>query len=215
MFEVVFASQDVIPGTEKVVVANIREEGVQFSLHPDVTLHVSSNIEGLVKKTLEHVGVVKGWNDLFWLMHPGGRAILQNIAARHLGSQAMSILTVLPDDVADPASSVFLIKRSWPSDGMHGTAHMVRAVHFARWLRGGSARPRGAKLSFHVPFPSSPLWRGRSRRCVAACESPAGTGLSGHQLRLGLALERGPGPAPDAIQSCFFFSPFLLLSMKP
>jgi predicted naringenin-chalcone synthase len=79
MFEVVFASQDVIPGTEKVVVANIREEGVQFSLHPDVTLHVSSNIEGLVKKTLEHVGVVKGWNDLFWLMHPGGRAILDKV----------------------------------------------------------------------------------------------------------------------------------------
>jgi hypothetical protein len=51
---------------------------------------------------------------------------------------------------------------------------MVRAVRFARWQRGGSARPRGAKPSFHVPFPSSPLWRERGRRCVATAPSPPG-----------------------------------------
>jgi hypothetical protein len=89
----------------------------------------------------------------------------------------MSILAVLPNDVADPASSIFLIKRSWPSNGMRGTAHTVRAVHFARWLGGGSARLRGAKPSFHILFPSPPMWRGQGRRCVATAASPPGTEL--------------------------------------
>jgi hypothetical protein len=104
--------------------------------------------------------------------------ILQNIAARHPWLSGHVNPGRSLDDVAYRASFVFPIKQSWPSDGMRGTAHMVRAVRFVRWLRGGSACPRGAKSSFHVPFPPPPLWRGRGRRCVATAASPPGTRLS-------------------------------------
>jgi hypothetical protein len=116
------------------------------------------------------------------------------------GSQAMSILAVLSDDVVERASSIFPIKRFWPSDGMRGTSHMVRAVRFARWLGGGSARPRGAKPSFHVSFPSPPLWRTRGRRCVATAASPPGTGscCAGHGGAPPCHGERGAGASTPA-----------------
>uniref|UniRef100_A0ACD5XXE2 Uncharacterized protein n=1 Tax=Avena sativa TaxID=4498 RepID=A0ACD5XXE2_AVESA len=80
LFEVVTASQHIIPGTEEVVVANIREVGITYTLHPDVPVHISSNVEELVKKALLDGGiVVEEWNDLFWLVHPGGRAILDGV----------------------------------------------------------------------------------------------------------------------------------------
>ncbi|XP_051202356.2 chalcone synthase-like [Lolium perenne] len=80
LFEMVSASQDIIPGTEKMVEGNLCEEGLMYTLDPDNPLHVSRNIEGLVKRTLEQAGLTKDWNEeLFWLMHPGGRAILDRV----------------------------------------------------------------------------------------------------------------------------------------
>ncbi|KAG0529524.1 hypothetical protein BDA96_05G105800 [Sorghum bicolor] len=83
LFEMVSASQDIIPGTEEAVVSKLYEEGIVYTLHRDVALHISSNIERLVKAALDRVGVAKDWNDeVFWVVHPGGRDILDRVQTK-------------------------------------------------------------------------------------------------------------------------------------
>ncbi|VAI56388.1 unnamed protein product [Triticum turgidum subsp. durum] len=81
LFEMVSASQDIIPGTEEMVVSKLYEDGIVYTLHRDVALHISRNIEGLVKKALERASLLtKDWNEeLFWVVHPGGREILDKV----------------------------------------------------------------------------------------------------------------------------------------
>ncbi|RCV37860.1 hypothetical protein SETIT_8G096200v2 [Setaria italica] len=80
LFEMVSASQDIVPRTEEAVVSKLYEEGIVYTLHRDVAMHISSNIEQLVKAALERVGVDKDWNEeVFWVVHPGGREILDRI----------------------------------------------------------------------------------------------------------------------------------------
>jgi predicted naringenin-chalcone synthase len=88
LFEMVSASQDVIPGMEEAVVAKLYEEGAMFQLHRDLPLLVSSNIQQLAKKALVNAGVLTGDDDgdwtkgLFWAVHPGGREILDRVESR-------------------------------------------------------------------------------------------------------------------------------------
>ncbi|CAD6253762.1 unnamed protein product [Miscanthus lutarioriparius] len=88
LFEMVSASQGVIPGTEEAVVARLYEEGVMYKLNRDLPLLVSSNIQKLAKKALVNAGVLTGDDDgdwiegLFWAVHPGGREILDKVESR-------------------------------------------------------------------------------------------------------------------------------------
>lgn len=84
LFEMVSASQDIIPGTEEAVVSKLYEEGIVYTLHRDVALHVSSNVERLAKAALDKAGVGDDWkyDELFWVVHPGGRDILDRVEAR-------------------------------------------------------------------------------------------------------------------------------------
>ncbi|CAL4993947.1 unnamed protein product [Urochloa decumbens] len=81
LFEMVSASQDILPGTEgSGVLAQLREEGIVHTLHPDMPMHISNNIEKLAKGTLERAGLVKDWNEeMFWVVHPGGRKIVDMV----------------------------------------------------------------------------------------------------------------------------------------
>ncbi|KAL6619334.1 hypothetical protein ACP70R_034473 [Stipagrostis hirtigluma subsp. patula] len=84
LFEIVSASQEILPGTEDGMVVKLYEEGIIYTLHRDMPLHISNNIERLVKAILEQAGVViKDWNeDMFWVVHPGGRKILDLVETR-------------------------------------------------------------------------------------------------------------------------------------
>ncbi|KAF2932495.1 hypothetical protein DAI22_04g001500 [Oryza sativa Japonica Group] len=76
LFEMVSAWQDIIPETEEMVVAKLREEGLVYNLHRDVAARVAASMESLVKKAM----VEKDWNEeVFWLVHPGGRDILDRV----------------------------------------------------------------------------------------------------------------------------------------
>jgi predicted naringenin-chalcone synthase len=66
LFEMVSASQDVIPGTEEAMFAKLYEEGVMFQLNRDLPLLVSSNIQQLAKKALVNAGVLTGDDDGDW-----------------------------------------------------------------------------------------------------------------------------------------------------
>ncbi|TVU15083.1 hypothetical protein EJB05_38585, partial [Eragrostis curvula] len=84
LFEMVAASQDILPGTEEGVVVKLYEEGIVYNLHRDMPSHISSSIERLVNATLEQAGVViKDWNEeVFWVVHPGGRKILDVVECK-------------------------------------------------------------------------------------------------------------------------------------
>lgn len=81
VFEMVSASQDIIPGTEEMVVSKLYEHGIVYTLHRDVALHVSGSMERLAKEALRRAGLAdKCWNEeVFWLVHPGGREILDRV----------------------------------------------------------------------------------------------------------------------------------------
>lgn len=66
LFEMVSASQDVVPGTEEAVVSKLYEEGVVFSvfqLHRDLSQLVLSNIQQIAKTALVNAGVLTGDDD--------------------------------------------------------------------------------------------------------------------------------------------------------
>ncbi|CAL4907149.1 unnamed protein product [Urochloa decumbens] len=81
MFEMVWASQDTIPKTENAVASWLSEEGIVYTLHRDLALYISSNIEELVQAALAQAEEgVEDWNqEVFWLVHPGGREVLDRV----------------------------------------------------------------------------------------------------------------------------------------
>ena len=84
MFEMVSASQDILPGTEEGVVVKLSEEGIVYTLHNEMPLHISNSVERLVRAALEQAGVtVWDWNEeVFGVVHPGGRKILDMVESR-------------------------------------------------------------------------------------------------------------------------------------
>ncbi|OEL22914.1 Chalcone synthase 1 [Dichanthelium oligosanthes] len=84
IFELVLTCQETIPGTEEALVSKLREEGILYSLHRDIPLHVSSSIERLVELMLkETMAPVPDLNEeVFWVVHPGGRGILDWIEGK-------------------------------------------------------------------------------------------------------------------------------------
>ncbi|CAN6180508.1 unnamed protein product [Urochloa humidicola] len=85
LFEMVWASQDIMPDTEEAVVSELTEEGIVFTLHRDVGMHISSSLGRLATAALEQAGEkkVEDWNEeVFWLVHPGGRDILDRVETK-------------------------------------------------------------------------------------------------------------------------------------
>ncbi|KAJ0868990.1 putative chalcone synthase [Helianthus annuus] len=78
LFEIVAANQTIIPDTEMAMNLHLREEGLTFHLHKDVPKMISENIESVLKRAVSPLGL-SDWNSLFWIVHPGGRAILDNV----------------------------------------------------------------------------------------------------------------------------------------
>ncbi|TVU45746.1 hypothetical protein EJB05_05244, partial [Eragrostis curvula] len=82
LFEMVAASQTVVPGTEHAAVGQVGEDGFVFYPSMDLPRVVGQNIERCVVDALAPLGVGGGWNDLFWAVHPGGPAILDSVEAK-------------------------------------------------------------------------------------------------------------------------------------
>ncbi|KAJ0507519.1 putative chalcone synthase [Helianthus annuus] len=78
LFEIVSANQTIIPDTEMAMKLHLREEGLTFHLHKDVPKMIFENIESALKRAVSPLGL-SDWNSLFWIVHPGGRAILDNV----------------------------------------------------------------------------------------------------------------------------------------
>ncbi|KAF6148958.1 hypothetical protein GIB67_026703 [Kingdonia uniflora] len=81
LFEIVSTGQTIVPNSEGAIEGHLREVGLTFHLLKDVPSLVSDNIEKCLMEAFAPIGI-KDWNSLFWIAHPGGRAILDQVEAK-------------------------------------------------------------------------------------------------------------------------------------
>ncbi|KAG2639699.1 bisdemethoxycurcumin synthase-like [Panicum virgatum] len=82
LFEIVSASQAVIPGSEKQLNVRLGEVGIDIDISFNLPKFVAQNLERCLldaSGALALNGVECKWNDLFWALHPGSRGILDRI----------------------------------------------------------------------------------------------------------------------------------------
>ncbi|KAG9440840.1 hypothetical protein H6P81_021005 [Aristolochia fimbriata] len=84
IFELVSAGQYLLPDSRTNIVGNLREKGLIFSLEPDIALNIGRNIEKIMVESFGPLGVSDSWNSLFFVVHPGGRAVL-DVVEKKLG----------------------------------------------------------------------------------------------------------------------------------
>ncbi|XWS25049.1 hypothetical protein CRYUN_Cryun27aG0037300 [Craigia yunnanensis] len=78
LFQIVSAKQTVIPDSDDILGAKIREMGMDYYLSKDLPKVVSNNIEQCLLETFSPFGI-DDWNNLFYTVHPGGPAVLRGI----------------------------------------------------------------------------------------------------------------------------------------
>ncbi|KAJ6851944.1 chalcone synthase C2 [Iris pallida] len=81
LFEMVSAAQTILPDSEGAIDGHLREAGLTFHLLKDVPGIISKNIEKSLEEAFKPLGIAD-WNSLFWIAHPGGPAILDQVEAR-------------------------------------------------------------------------------------------------------------------------------------
>ncbi|GFP80927.1 stilbene synthase 3 [Phtheirospermum japonicum] len=79
--ELNYAMQQFLPDTSSVIDGRLSEEGIYFKLGRDLPLKIEENIEEFCNKLIARGGLmdIKGFNDFFWAVHPGGPAILNRL----------------------------------------------------------------------------------------------------------------------------------------
>uniref|UniRef100_M1BNC5 chalcone synthase n=1 Tax=Solanum tuberosum TaxID=4113 RepID=M1BNC5_SOLTU len=78
LFEVVSAAQTLLPDSEGAIDGHLREVGLTFHLLKDVPGLISKNIEKSLIEAFQPIGI-SDWNSIFWIAHPGGPAILDQV----------------------------------------------------------------------------------------------------------------------------------------
>ncbi|KAL8134490.1 chalcone synthase [Apium graveolens] len=78
LFQVISAAQTILPDSDGAIDGHLREVGLTFHLLKDVPGLISKNIEKSLKEAFGPIGI-SDWNSLFWIAHPGGPAILDQV----------------------------------------------------------------------------------------------------------------------------------------
>lgn len=85
IFQMLAASQATVPGTDHVVALELASAGVAYRIEAgELAALVGANVERCLSDAmapLAAVGCVGAWNDLFWVLHPGGPIIMDSFAA--------------------------------------------------------------------------------------------------------------------------------------
>ncbi|KAH9299665.1 hypothetical protein KI387_031347 [Taxus chinensis] len=83
-FELDWAVQQLVPGTDKTIDGRLTEEGLIFRLGRELPQIIENNIEDFCHKLMKKIGssTQVEYNDLFWAVHPGGPAILNRVEKR-------------------------------------------------------------------------------------------------------------------------------------
>eukprot|EP00253_Pinus_taeda_P018203 PITA_18203 len=80
-FELLWTAQTILPDSGGAIDGHVREAGLTFHLLKDVPGLISNNIEKSLVDAFQHFGI-SDWNQLFWIAHPGGPAILDQVEAK-------------------------------------------------------------------------------------------------------------------------------------
>nr|AUM57499.1 chalcone synthase [Camellia fraterna] len=78
LFELVSAAQTILPDSDGAIDGHLREVGLTFHLLKDVPGLISKNIEKSLNEAFQPLNITD-WNSLFWIAHPGGPAILDQV----------------------------------------------------------------------------------------------------------------------------------------
>ncbi|XVE81416.1 hypothetical protein DITRI_Ditri15bG0061600 [Diplodiscus trichospermus] len=81
LFELVSAAQTILPDSSGATEGHLREVRLTFHLLKNVPMLISKNIEKCLVEAFQPLGI-SDWNSLFWIVHPGGPAILDEVEAK-------------------------------------------------------------------------------------------------------------------------------------
>jgi len=77
-FEIHWSGETILPESDGAIEGRLTEAGLIFHLLKDVPGLISRNTLPIFNKAVEVAGS-PAWNDIFWCVHPGGRAILDEV----------------------------------------------------------------------------------------------------------------------------------------
>ncbi|TMW86447.1 hypothetical protein EJD97_021368 [Solanum chilense] len=78
VFEIVSAAQTFVPNGDCHLALHLREMGLTFHCTRDVPPTIAKNVESCLIKAFEPLGI-SDWNSVFWILHPGGNAIVDQV----------------------------------------------------------------------------------------------------------------------------------------
>ncbi|XP_056165570.1 chalcone synthase 2-like [Syzygium oleosum] len=81
LYEIISASQTLIPNSEGAISGHVRQIGLTINLLKDVPTFISKNVEKCMTDAFHPLGITD-WNSLFYVAHPGGPAILNEVEAK-------------------------------------------------------------------------------------------------------------------------------------
>ncbi|KAL0456832.1 UNVERIFIED_CONTAM: Chalcone synthase [Sesamum latifolium] len=81
LFQLISAAQTLVPDSGGDLSGIVREAGLIVNLSPNVPCKISENVEKSMSEAFEPLGI-SDWNSIFWIAHPGGPAILDQIEAK-------------------------------------------------------------------------------------------------------------------------------------
>jgi len=80
-FQIAWTAQTILPDSDGAISGKVREVGLTFHLKGAVPDLISTNIENSLVEAFRQFKI-SDWNQLFWIAHPGGRAILDRVEAK-------------------------------------------------------------------------------------------------------------------------------------
>nr|KAJ0221188.1 hypothetical protein LSAT_V11C200065390 [Lactuca sativa] len=78
LYEIVSGFQTILPQSEAAIEGHLREVGIIIQLLKDVPGLIAKHIEKSLVEAFQPLGI-EDWNSLFWIAHPGGPAILNQL----------------------------------------------------------------------------------------------------------------------------------------
>ncbi|RYR11599.1 hypothetical protein Ahy_B04g069103 isoform A [Arachis hypogaea] len=119
IFEIVSTDQKLVPGSHKAIGGLLREVGLTFYLNKSVPDIISQNINDALSKAFDPLGI-SDYNSIFWIAHPGGRAILDQrsfaIEKTQLIEKMVSVSEIRNAQRAEGPATVLAIGTANPSN---------------------------------------------------------------------------------------------------
>ncbi|KAL9229857.1 hypothetical protein vseg_005278 [Gypsophila vaccaria] len=80
IFEILWASQTMLANSGEAIEGHLNQVGLHINLHKDVPKLLSRDIRKVLVEAFDVIGLdVLDWNSVFWVAHPGGPAILDEL----------------------------------------------------------------------------------------------------------------------------------------